>query len=135
MSDLPANVTAVPDRHGKIRYRFRRKGWKSAYLKGDPGSVEFHRSYADILAGGGAEAESAETVHPIAARSVDDLAKALGMDGIPKSQVSRLCADIDERVSAFLTRPLEGAWPYALPLARRDLPEGCARAAGSSAVP
>jgi len=29
-----------------------------------------------------------------------------------KSQVSRLCADIDERVNAFLTRPLEGAWPY-----------------------
>jgi transposase-like protein len=28
-----------------------------------------------------------------------------------KSQVSRLCAEIDERVNAFLTRPLEGAWP------------------------
>lgn len=73
MSDLPANVTAFPDRHGKIRYRFRRKGWKSAYLKGDPGSVEFHRSYADILAGGAVEAGTAETVHSIVARSVDDL--------------------------------------------------------------
>ena len=29
-----------------------------------------------------------------------------------KSQVSRLCAEIDERVNAFLARPLEGAWPY-----------------------
>jgi putative transposase len=29
-----------------------------------------------------------------------------------KSQVSRLCAEIDVRVNAFLTRPLEGAWPY-----------------------
>jgi transposase-like protein len=29
-----------------------------------------------------------------------------------KSQVSRLCAEIDERVNAFLSRPLEGAWPY-----------------------
>ncbi len=74
-------------------------------------------------------------VHGISTRSVDDLVKAMGVGGMSKSQVSRLCADIDERVSAFLTRPLEGAWPYALPLARRDLPEGCARAAGSSAVP
>ena len=29
-----------------------------------------------------------------------------------KSAVSRLCAEIDERVNAFLQRPLEGAWPY-----------------------
>lgn len=36
----------------------------------------------------------------------------MGAGGMSKSQVSRLCADIDERVNAFLTRPLEGAWPY-----------------------
>ena len=34
------------------------------------------------------------------------------MSGISKSQVSRLCAEIDERVSAFLERPIEGRWPY-----------------------
>jgi transposase-like protein len=34
----------------------------------------------------------------------------MGMGGISKSQVSRLCAEIDERVSEFLTRPLEGDW-------------------------
>jgi hypothetical protein len=34
------------------------------------------------------------------------------MAGISKSQVSRLCAEIDERVTAFLERPLEGDWPY-----------------------
>jgi putative transposase len=45
-------------------------------------------------------------------RSVDDLVKAPGMDGISKSQVSRLCEDIDERVHAFLDRPIEGDWPY-----------------------
>ena len=45
-------------------------------------------------------------------RSVDDLVKALGMGGVSKSQVSRLCAEIDERVAAFLDRPLEGDWPY-----------------------
>jgi putative transposase len=38
--------------------------------------------------------------------------KALGMSGVSKSQVSRLCAEIDERVTAFLDRPLEGDWPY-----------------------
>src|SRR5512144_1421663 len=45
-------------------------------------------------------------------RSVDDLVKALGMSGIPKSQVSRLCEEIDGKVKAFLDRPLEGDWPY-----------------------
>jgi len=33
------------------------------------------------------------------------------MTGISKSQVSRLCVEIDERVDAFLDRPLEGEWP------------------------
>jgi transposase-like protein len=51
-------------------------------------------------------------IHGVSTRSVDDLVKALGMSGISKSQVSRLCADIDERVTAFLERPLEGDWPY-----------------------
>jgi putative transposase len=36
----------------------------------------------------------------------------MGMSGISKSQVSRLCAEIDERVHAFLDRPIEGDWPY-----------------------
>jgi putative transposase len=51
-------------------------------------------------------------VQGISTRSVDDLVKALGMNGISKSQVSRLCAEIDEKVAAFLDRPLEGEWPY-----------------------
>src|SRR6201995_3617087 len=34
------------------------------------------------------------------------------MSGISKSQVSRLCAEIDEKVKAFLSRPIEGDWPY-----------------------
>ena len=51
-------------------------------------------------------------IQGISTRSVDDLVKALGMTGITKSQVSRLCAEIDERVQAFLERPLEGDWPY-----------------------
>jgi len=36
----------------------------------------------------------------------------MGAGGMSKSQVSRLCGEIDERVNGFLTRPLEGAWPY-----------------------
>jgi putative transposase len=48
----------------------------------------------------------------ISTRSVDELVKALGMAGISKSQVSRLCAEIDERLRTFLERPIEGDWPY-----------------------
>src|ERR1700686_47535 len=51
-------------------------------------------------------------VHGISTRSVDDLVRAMGCSGVSKSQVSRLCADIDERVQAFLHRPIEGDWPY-----------------------
>ena len=51
-------------------------------------------------------------VHGVSTRSVDELAKAMGLAGISKSQVSRLCAEIDERVRAFLARPIEGSWPY-----------------------
>jgi transposase-like protein len=51
-------------------------------------------------------------VQGISTRSVDDLVKAMGMSGISKSQVSRLCEEIDGKVKAFLNRPLEGDWPY-----------------------
>ena len=51
-------------------------------------------------------------VQGISTRSVDELVKAMGMEGISKSQVSRLCGEIDERVQSFLHRPIEGDWPY-----------------------
>ena len=51
-------------------------------------------------------------IQGVSTRSVDDLVKAMGMTGISKSQVSRLCAEIDDKVKAFLDRPLEGDWPY-----------------------
>src|SRR6478735_7269271 len=51
-------------------------------------------------------------VHGVSTRSVDDLVKAMGMTGISKSQVSRLCSEIDDKIAAFLNRPLEGDWPY-----------------------
>src|SRR5215212_9804937 len=48
----------------------------------------------------------------VSTRRVDELAQAMGLSGIDKSRVSRLCKEIDERVSAFLERPLAGEWPY-----------------------
>ena len=51
-------------------------------------------------------------IQGISTRSVDDLVKAMGMSGVSKSQVSRLCEEIDQRVKAFLDRPIEGDWPY-----------------------
>lgn len=51
-------------------------------------------------------------VQGVSTRSVDDLVKAMGMTGISKSQVSRLCAEIDDKIATFLNRPLEGEWPY-----------------------
>jgi putative transposase len=51
-------------------------------------------------------------IQGISTRSVDDLVQAMGGTGVSKSQVSRLCQEIDERVNAFLDRPIEGEWPY-----------------------
>jgi transposase-like protein len=51
-------------------------------------------------------------IQGVSTRSVDELVKAMGMTGISKSQVSRLCEEIDGKISAFLDRPLEGEWPY-----------------------
>ena len=48
----------------------------------------------------------------VSTRRVDELVQAMGMTGISKSTVSKLCKDIDERVHAFLKRPLTGEWPY-----------------------
>jgi transposase-like protein len=51
-------------------------------------------------------------VQGVSTRSVDALVKSMGMSGISKSQVSRLCEDIDDRVQMFIQRPIEGTWPY-----------------------
>jgi putative transposase len=51
-------------------------------------------------------------IQGVSTRSVDDLVKAMGASGVSKSQVSRLCEEIDDKVKAFLERPIEGDWPY-----------------------
>jgi len=51
-------------------------------------------------------------VKGISTRKVDDLVRALGMEGISKSEVSRICKALDAEVEAFRTRPIEGEHPY-----------------------
>jgi transposase-like protein len=46
-------------------------------------------------------------VHGVSTRWVDDLVKALGSAGISKSEVFRICADLDEQLEAFRPRPLK----------------------------
>jgi putative transposase len=91
-----------PRRHGRAAHPKLRKG---SYF---PGFLEPRRMAEKALTAVIQEAY----IQGISTRSVDELVKAMGMSGISKSQVSRLCEDIDQRVKAFLDRPIEGDWPY-----------------------
>ena len=51
-------------------------------------------------------------VKGISTRKVDDLVRALGMDGISRSEVSRICKELDREVDAFLNQPIEGEHRY-----------------------
>jgi putative transposase len=51
-------------------------------------------------------------VKGVSTRKVDDLVRALGMDGISRTEVSRICKDLDQKVEEFRTRPIEGEHPY-----------------------
>jgi putative transposase len=51
-------------------------------------------------------------VHGVSTRKVDELVESLGIGGISKSEVSRICKELDEVVQAFKSRPLEGEFPY-----------------------
>src|SRR5204863_6891148 len=82
-----------------------------------PGFLEPRRTAEKALAAVIHEAY----IQGVSTRSVDELVKAMGMGGISKSQVSRLCTEIDERVRAFLDRPIEGDW--AVPVDRCDVRE------------
>ena len=68
-------------------------------------------------------------LHGVSTRKVDDLVKALGVDtGISKSEVSRICEDLDEEVAAFRDRSLRRHLPVRLP--RRHLLQGPRQPAG-----
>jgi len=51
-------------------------------------------------------------VKGVSTPKVDDLVRALGIEGISRSEVSRICKVLDEEVKGFLTRPIEGDHPY-----------------------
>ena len=51
-------------------------------------------------------------VHGVSTRAVDSLAEALGLKGISKDQVSRICKELDGQVTAFRTRRLDAEYPY-----------------------
>jgi len=51
-------------------------------------------------------------VEGVSTRRVDDLLQALGLTGIDKSRVSRICKELDEVVERFRSRPLEGQYPF-----------------------
>jgi putative transposase len=51
-------------------------------------------------------------IHGVSTRRVDELVQALGIVGISKSEVSRLCATLDAEVERFRSRPLTGQYPY-----------------------
>ena len=51
-------------------------------------------------------------VHGVSTRRVDELVEALGLTGLSKSEVSRICAELDQQMERFRNRPLEGEYPY-----------------------
>ena len=55
-------------------------------------------------------------IQGVSTRSVDDLVQAMGMSGISKSEVSRLCGEIDDKIQSFLERPIEGRWRASGPI-------------------
>src|SRR3989441_6563145 len=73
-----------------------------------PSLLEPRRRAEKALHAGSCEAY----VKGVSTRKVDDLVRALGIDGISRSEVSRICKALDEDVKAFLHRPIEGDHPY-----------------------
>ena len=102
-----ATATATgPGRPGPARSSVKiPKLRKGSYF---PGFLEPRRMAEKALAAVIQEAY----IQGVSTRSVDDLVQAMGMSGVSKSQVSRLCGEIDDKVNGFLDRPLEGDWPY-----------------------
>jgi transposase-like protein len=118
LTGAPAGVRS-PERLNH-RNGYRERAWDTRAGRIDLAIPKLRRgSYFPVFLEPRRTAEKALTaviqeayVHGISTRSVDDLVKAMGASGISKSQVSRLCEEIDERVNAFLSRPIEGEWPY-----------------------
>jgi putative transposase len=114
-----ANGVRSPDRVNH-RNGYRERGWETRVGRIELAIPKLRKgSYFPAFLEPRRTAEKALTaviqeayIHGVSTRSVDDLVKAMGGSGVSKSQVARLCAEIDERVNAFLGRPIEGSWPY-----------------------
>ena len=91
-----------PRRHGRAAHPEAAQGQLLPRL---PGAAADGREGAD---GGDPGSLHPGHLDPLGRRS----GRAMGMTGISKSQVSRLCEEIDGKVKAFLDRPIEGDWPY-----------------------
>jgi len=118
LTGAPAGVRSAERTNHRNGYRER--GWETRVGRIDLAIPKLRKgSYFPSFLEPRRTAEKALTaviqeayVHGVSTRAVDDLVKAMGGTGVSKSQVSRLCEDIDERVQAFLHRPIEGQWPY-----------------------
>lgn len=80
-----------------------RKGW--CYM---PSFLEPRRRAEEALLNVIQEAY----VHGVSTRKVDDIVRALGVEGVSKSEVSRICQALDDQVEAFRNRPLTKDYPY-----------------------
>lgn len=121
-TELPENVRPVVDRHGKTRYRFRRKGWKSAYLQGLPGSIDFIESYLAILKGGPVQGEGAKQPRTVKPRSLDELVihykktvrwkkKKLRTQLVQSRIMERFCDRLDKSKRRYGDRPVADISP------------------------
>jgi putative transposase len=114
------------ERHARTERRTgRRNGYRERRWDTRVGTIDLHvprvrdGSYFPALLDPRRRAERALVavvqeayVHGVSTRRVDDLVQALGIVGISKSEVSRLCTTLDAEVARFRTRPLAGAYPY-----------------------
>lgn len=109
------HVTAVRDRHGKLRYRYRRRGCPSGYLHGEPGSPEWESDYARLSAA--ASQPAGARGKPVTPGSFDDLARRYRHSPRwkrmePRTQYSfglimdRLLETTDRRGNRFGNRPV-----------------------------
>src|SRR5947199_6361704 len=96
---------ALDSRRGTLQRRVPKLRTGPSYF---PPFLEARKTTEKALVAGIQEA----WIGGVSTRRVDEIAQAMGLSGISKSQVSKLCKEIDERVKAFLERPLEGEWPY-----------------------
>jgi transposase-like protein len=51
-------------------------------------------------------------VHGVSTRKVDEWVESMGIQGLSKSEVSRICKELDDVVQDFQNRPLEATYPY-----------------------